>query len=76
MMNFFRKKTKVYCVNCKYLISDEGYLVCDFPKNHGEINEWYKKCEVRKRWPKDINKKNNCKWFEQKQIVTYTLTKL
>lgn len=69
-MNFFKKKTKVYCKDCKYFIRDEGYKVCDHKKNVDKIDDWYSSHEIRKRRPKEINKRNNCKWFKNKESIT------
>lgn len=68
MLIFFKKKTKVYCKDCKYLRTQDGYhLVCTHPLNIVNSSDWYQSYKEQKRWPIQINKRNNCKWFELKE---------
>lgn len=64
----------IYCINCKYIddsACNKTYSLCYSPNNFKEeiINTWYKevKNEIFLNTPANINKNNNCKWFEEKE---------
>lgn len=66
---------KVYCKDCIYFGPGcyEGIQyesTCKSPKNDGSqignwITTWYEKKLINNR-PCDINRSNDCKWFEEK----------
>jgi len=62
---------KVYCSNCKYLrwsvIYDYDCVHPDNKEKHS-VDLWlHKKVNYTSlSHPKDINKNNDCKWFEEK----------
>jgi len=57
--------SKVYCNECKYLYHN---FYCRYPDNYSKLGNWhdrYTKFGVKE--PSEINKDNNCKWFEKKE---------
>lgn len=73
---------EIYCKDCKwmYLFGTQGTGIlngnplgeCHHPNNiDGEpsTSTWYIKIlnRCRKKKPKELNKNNNCKWFEEKR---------
>ena len=63
-------KTKVYCKSCKYFCFDySGTALCFHPnakQGISIVDNWYNKEEKEIRLhPSDINKNNNCKWYEK-----------
>ena len=72
---------KVYCKDCRYLL--EGHLtdytgqmvhICSNPKNCGyhTVNESFFEPEHKvishyENVPSEINKHNDCEWFERKE---------
>jgi len=65
---------KVYCSNCKYLLEHwlpgkpEAYDVMDCRAllNIRYDDDWYERVIVSKKDPSEINKDNDCEWFEPK----------
>lgn len=68
-------ENEIYCSKCKYIFRYEinGLFIsydCKHPNNITEIeeNNWYHKytSEIYKNIPENINKNNDCKWYEMK----------
>lgn len=68
-------ENEVFCSKCKYIFRYEIGKVfisynCKHPNNIKVIKEknWFHKYtyEVEDRFPEDINKNNDCKWFKDK----------
>ncbi len=57
---------KVFCGKCKYLYSRVSWRHCDYPDNITIKRDWECEWKSNIREPKQINKKNNCKWFVEK----------
>lgn len=62
------KPPKVYCGGCKYFMTvTDGKkttdMLCCYPEN---VGDWRSET-VFKSAPSEINKNNNCKWFEKKE---------
>ena len=67
-------KDKVYCSECRWLQysgveimqNREQTWVCPYCENKdATVDSWYGKNEFR-FLPKEINRNNDCKWFEKK----------
>lgn len=64
------KEGLVYCRNCHYLSEFETSLYCDYPENIYVVknSNWFKGKHVginhKARYPSEINKNNDCKWFK------------
>ena len=74
---------KVYCQQCKYIrqlsgnsvgcprMGEPPNMVCDAPENmiKDNFDTWYQNVkDVRHQdFPKDINKNNDCRWFNEKE---------
>lgn len=56
-------KEKVFCMCCKFI--KEGQDVC----LHGDnwIDNWHHKKAVSKGNPSNMNKNNDCKWYEARE---------
>ena len=79
-MKLFKRNTKetlntpiekVYCKNCKYYY-EHGYVSrteCISINNKKQMDSFYNVSEVQVSTPREINKDNNCPWFEKKEPV-------
>lgn len=68
---FHDDKPRVFCSECKYF-SSFGYSVddcsfCNHPHNMYKDYNWREKYELSDKRPSEINRKNNCKWYERKK---------
>ena len=57
-----------FCSKCKYFESTKGYLThfdyCRHPNNLSYSCDWKNKWRMSIKHPRKINKKNDCKWYE------------
>ncbi len=66
---------KVYCNKCKHLFRGSDFsaftslidLSCHCPNNVKTVDTWLRQRIQSSKPPWNINKNNNCKWFEQKK---------
>ena len=55
------KEDKVYCKFCRFLRKNNGGIYnC---KHKSNLGDWMSP-DVPSRYPEEINKRNDCKWFE------------
>ena len=55
---------RVYCINCKWYkdnLYTSGHDYCCHPEN---IHTYREVVKGDAEYPKEINKKNDCKWYE------------
>ncbi len=76
LLGLLDDKNEVYCTNCKYFNELDYYISHDIETQYecnAPNNITFKECKdyksfstekVHKRYPKDINKNNNCNWFK------------
>jgi hypothetical protein len=61
-------KEKVYCKDCKFLTNhnyDGMQGECSFEENVIIQHSWYKQIFVYRDNPSNLNKNNDCSWFEK-----------
>jgi len=61
------KNEKIFCINCRYFKTFIGVLGsyrewCRAPQNRKDT--YRAKADLFENSPKDINKNNDCSWFE------------
>ncbi len=73
------KKEEVFCANCKHFSDTfpSGFFIipnhlkyaetCNSPENKTTEKTWHRIREMRKYLPHYLNRKNDCKLYEEKQ---------
>ena len=57
---------KVYCVRCRWFHGRDMWDQCWHPDNH--IDTYRRPKEKLKNEPEDLNKDNDCSWYEPKKM--------
>ena len=69
MANRREQKDKVYCKACKHFLDGWGYLGmeedCTHPNNIIQFSKPDAVYSKRKKKYEEINKHNNCSWYEE-----------
>ena len=61
----------VYCNDCIYLNETRGDFIlyfCTSKMNIKRKNNWMGN-KIKKNHPRKINKNNDCKWFQNKDVI-------
>lgn len=65
---------KIFCIECKYLFEekrlnfDPDFSMCQHPENLTYIETWRERIPRQIVLPKFLNKNNDCKYFEKKEL--------
>ena len=60
-----KEAAKVFCKNCASFWNGSGGILCINKKNH--VDDWYTEKGTRLNTPSEINAKNDCEWYEEKE---------
>ncbi len=59
---------KKNCIECKYYIDDYYHPRCKYPRNTLNNINRFGTYDIYHRVPEQINKNNDCEWYEEKKI--------
>ena len=57
---------KIFCSKCDFMKYMEKEYYCFAPDNMKQVDNWFERDMIPLNHPREINKNNDCKWFENK----------